>query len=497
MRVLPPAWENLHPAFVAPDPPFSCSPAIGPTSLFAGLVGAGFLAGSHILGRPAAWGLSIKIAAYSSIGFTTLAVPSEVAKHVQARAFLSQHGIQMPERKSFDRLGYFDEDDAAIAGALAGLFLASRVPHPWSIYGWKRWVGTAVYGSFVSQMAFNIYHLQSGKLEQVTSRLRERTKESAKWQPQVKAAWANATRSAKNLSAGSTKSPEKVTDKPVMAMLKDMEQPTPVLSMTTQSTPASEKIGFDKTSWSNMTNDPHLTSSKSDSQDPVPYANTNYLWTPTHGHEIDELKAHISKLRHRRQELADEAEHLWYWLAQKEADYYNMATDSPDSNEKVRKRRYLEALGNVQTKIWVEVSKLDWMIMDSNKQIEQFRSAKAHENGNVTWLPSLSNQAASAEPQESKSLLKSYLQQNKKRAADVQNARQDMAVQMAKPDLKFKDGKFQSPFDGRWASAKEIQFELMKRVEEEYENAKLDEEALEEVVRDAEQKVKEARQRGG
>jgi hypothetical protein len=80
------------------------------------------------------------------------------------------------------------------------------------------------------------------------------------------------------------------------------------------------------------------------------YANTNYTWQPA-SDAITELEAHISQLRHRRQQLAYEAELLWRLLGKKEAEYYNEPEDDEHSDRKLRLRRYVETVGNVHTKI--------------------------------------------------------------------------------------------------------------------------------------------------
>ena len=44
---------------------------------------------------------------------------------------------------------------------------------------------------------------------------------------------------------------------------------------------------------------------------PVPYANTNYLWTPEPGQAVSQLNAHIEYLRRQRQKVATEAEYMF------------------------------------------------------------------------------------------------------------------------------------------------------------------------------------------
>lgn len=89
-------------------------------------------------------------------------------------------------------------------------------------------------------------------------------------------------------------------------------------------------------------------------------------------------------------------------MAKKELEYYNSEITSNEPDERTKQRRYLEVLGNAHTKMWVEVSRIDWMIADSQKRIEQLRSVG--KDGKVKWLPSVSGTAASTELQSSQFL---------------------------------------------------------------------------------------------
>lgn len=119
-RTFPSPYEGLHPAFPAPEPAENSSPHV--TSLsFGGVLGICAFAIDRIAGlstRPARSGAMVS--AYTCVGFLTLAIGHEHDEGERARTFLSHHGIEVPKRRLYDRLGYFDQDDGIVLGSLGG-----------------------------------------------------------------------------------------------------------------------------------------------------------------------------------------------------------------------------------------------------------------------------------------------------------------------------------------------------------------------------------------
>lgn len=72
-------------------------------------------------------------------------------------------------------------------------------------------------------------------------------------------------------------------------------------------------------------------------------------------------------------------------MAKKEAGYYSLAESSAETDERTKARRYLEVMGTLHTRLWLGVSKVDWMIADSKKRIAQLESA--NDGSNITWVP--------------------------------------------------------------------------------------------------------------
>ncbi|KAK4560748.1 hypothetical protein LTR86_005327 [Recurvomyces mirabilis] len=130
------------------------------------------------------------------------------------------------------------------------------------------------------------------------------------------------------------------------------------------------KIGNDKVSWPNESDEPHLTKTSCYEGGLIPYSNTNYTWHGT----LEQLHSHIAKVQARWQRLTQEAEILWKWLAKKEAQMYRIAMQPMgESNERLAARRYVEVLGNMHQKIRNRVSQCDWMIADAQKRVSQLQ----------------------------------------------------------------------------------------------------------------------------
>lgn len=141
-------------------------------------------------GRPA-WNRATKIATYGFAAIAGVDGLLEIAEMRARRAFLYQRGIQIPRRKLYDRLGYYDPDDARIAGAAAGPLIAHQLPRPWAVTGLTRWTGAAVFGMLCSMTLFHCYHYCQNPGEYMERRARnfKATEQMDAWRPQVYAAW--------------------------------------------------------------------------------------------------------------------------------------------------------------------------------------------------------------------------------------------------------------------------------------------------------------------
>ncbi|KAF7186885.1 hypothetical protein HII31_11845 [Pseudocercospora fuligena] len=232
---------------------------------------------------------------------------------------------------------------------------------------------------------------------------------------------------------------------------------------------------------------PHLGQELPGESEPIPIANTNYAWKSDK--PIEDLEQHLSMLRERREKLALEAEMIWSWLSEKELDYYNSPGTSEDSPDKAAKLRYLETLGSVHTKTWLEASSCDWMIADSKKRIEQLRSA-ATNNGKVSWRAGCSDLAAKKSPDHALKILRLNAQGIKQQQEQLEQIKQTMALSMVDPDFDQRDQQVFDPTQNKMVSEKELFMNAKNQVEELLKETNVYQETVEQVIADGEKRQK-------
>lgn len=151
MRLFPPPWEGRHPAFPSEENENALpAPCSHPSISFAantGLLGLVPLTIGTVFRLPRLRAFVFEATAFGAIIFSLCGLSTSRDKEQRViRTFLDGQGVEVPSRKSIDRLGKCDGDDAVIMGAIGGLVLAHRSRTP-SISGWKRHLGAAVFGA--------------------------------------------------------------------------------------------------------------------------------------------------------------------------------------------------------------------------------------------------------------------------------------------------------------------------------------------------------------
>ena len=126
----------------------------------------------------------------------------------------------------------------------------------------------------------------------------------------------------------------------------------------------------------NAKDGPHTLVSEPGTSELKPQPETNYEWNPRKGMEVSELDNHICQLQTYRAKLAREAQVLWQWLADKEGQYYRLkdsdtAVGYDTERAKEHLLAYVKTLSSEHVKLWIALSKIDWVIADSRKRIEQ------------------------------------------------------------------------------------------------------------------------------
>jgi hypothetical protein len=120
---------------------------------------------------------------------------------------------------------------------------------------------------------------------------------------------------------------------------------------------------------------PHIVL-KQGNKAPELQAQTNYDWFSND--KIAELEQQITNLKAKRVEVAREAELLWSWLSEKEAELLekypltkNIEKDEQHKRDPARESLVVasNALGNVHTALWAQAMKYDWIIVSTKRNL--------------------------------------------------------------------------------------------------------------------------------
>ncbi|KAK4540825.1 hypothetical protein LTR36_008902 [Oleoguttula mirabilis] len=492
MRLFPSPFVGLHPAFPEFDHPSIPAPSVHPSvvrSGLAGLVGALPLAVGVIFRLPKARAFAFEVSAYSLLGLVLAGVAEKEKVDGHIRAFLGAQGIEAPGgTKWVDRLGHPDFDDALILGGMTGVFVASQARQPWSVSGWKRLLGAAAFGITTAKFGVSIGVLLAMGEEGRKTNLK-RLQEEMGWHVTINKTIVALQEQKLRMAGISVPSVAGVVASPLVAPMRQDLSAQPTGPQNT----GRDKIGGDHISWPNETNEPHLTRRVEGESAPVRYAASNYTWSVPADHAVPALETHITELRQRRRELAQEAEILWHWLAKKEADFFNLSSNgSADTDLTIAARRYVELLGQVHTQIWLDASKCDWMIADARKRIEQLQSSRSTAEHTVTWVPSLSASAGPVKLEMSMRRLKDFQKGIEERRVALVHAK-TQAEQELKSILIPANKIETNPITGAQTSIKQSLQDMVRRLAEDIETAKFDAEVAGRVVADGEvQTVRES-----
>lgn len=235
-----------------------------------------------------------------------------------------------------------------------------------------------------------------------------------------------------------------------------------------------DKIGTGLLSLPNDINAPHLASHGTEELEGelVPHPVMNYLWKPTTNDPVAELEAHIASISEVRQRNDAEAEFLWQWIAEKEAEFYSRG-NLDDPQEYLGRRRALEVLGGLHTEAWLAARSCDWIIMSSRKRIDQLRSAAASTDGRtVDWRPQRPTSAAL--PRFTMYLLRVSTESAQAHKEALEAALTELTMQLADPDLEVPEGQMPSPLTGKMVTSMQSLSDTKKFLEMAVDNARFD-----------------------
>ncbi|TIA69876.1 hypothetical protein D6C76_07699 [Aureobasidium pullulans] len=407
MRVLPPNWEGIHPAYPSRPSPFNES-ALTKAPFWAG--GAGAVAAAIMLVTKRSPSAGLKTAAWTTLlfGIPTTAL-ERYAGHTIAKPYLESKGCEVPKQKIIDRPFAIDADNYILVGGLLGIGAAASVRKPWGVTGWQRWLGAFSCGSFVGASFNQVYHYSTTPTLMET--IARQQSQRMMWREDVKRFVESRAFTESRLSPDNPKQPGMTSMNDMLknvggsnnAMVRAMHAAAEEAAQAAQEEDVDEK-------------DPQPHFSEMREGERVFFPEPNYKWQPgTDG--VEQIESHIQKLKERRSRLANEASMLFYTLASKQNDLY--LTDKDDF-EREQRRVDAELMGHLHTQTYLEISRLDWCIADSQKTRLQL---KALENGQQ-WLP----QKPEIEPipQHARRLLDDFDHEN-----EVARAEMDMLSEQA------------------------------------------------------------------
>ncbi|KAG9752708.1 hypothetical protein KCU73_g6041, partial [Aureobasidium melanogenum] len=412
MRILPPNWEGIHPAYPSRPAPFNES-ALTKAPFWAG--GAGAIAAGLALLTKRSPSQGLKTAAWTTLLFGIPSVGIErYAGHLIARPYLESKGLEVPKSKIIDRPFSIDADNYILAGGLIGIGCAASVRKPWGITGWQRWLGAFSCGAFAGASFNQAYHFNTSAT--IAETIARQQSQRNMWREDVKRFIENKAIQDAGLTPDAVQQPGMTTMADMLknvggahnAMIKEMHAAAEKAAQVAQEEDPDEQ-------------DPQPHFSEMREGERVFFPEPNYKWQP--GSEgVQQIESHIQKLKERRSRLAEEASMLFYELASKQNAFY--LTDKDDW-EREQRRVDAELMGHLHTQTYLEISRLDWCIADSQKTRLQL---KALANGQQ-WLPQKPDNQS--KPQHARRLLDDFDHEN-----EVARAEMDMLSQQAADALR-------------------------------------------------------------
>lgn len=112
---------------------------------------------------------------------------SRVKSDIVTHAFITEKGIDVPTYRLFDRFGTFDSDDATTLGMLGSVLMAARLRKPWSVSGWRRWVGAASFGSATARVTYHMWFVggSNEKLDELAALEKVRQEQMKRYESEV------------------------------------------------------------------------------------------------------------------------------------------------------------------------------------------------------------------------------------------------------------------------------------------------------------------------
>ncbi|KAG8631345.1 hypothetical protein KVT40_000485 [Elsinoe batatas] len=398
MRFLPDPNLGHHPALPAVPPPLISSPvAVAP--IFGGLLGTLALLGTAVTRR--APSLAIQTAATSTSIFGFAALAHRLEKSRAHREFLKSKGVEPPSPKLLERWTELDQENVLFAAGLLGVMFRVGRARPGGLL--SRWcrvepkqigMGTEVLGSFTFGTFAGMVGMWASPLPGTPKALLEMWRDrqiAGQYRHEIEGfeqeygwsfglGWLTRDAETPEQSSGPSESLQRLGN--TFASLGG-------LGGGISSTDGPHGIG----------GAPSVFSSDVDGTDPRPHHSEvidgKRIFLPSRNHEyeaksVKDLEDHLSELQTARASLLPEAELIWHKMAVMEGKDLPLSQNPATADEvleDMRVRVTLRILNNTHCYLWSQISDIDWMIMDTNKQILQWKAKQA----NQTWEPGMSD----------------------------------------------------------------------------------------------------------
>jgi len=367
MRLLPPPWEGLHPAFPKPPEPHSSSAILStlPSASTGGLL-FGVIARIFSTTGGATTLAATGTLAMLSIGYGGLkdALRTWTAKE-DVYPVLRDEKIEVPPRQFFESTKNWSYNDSQVIGAAVGLatFAVMKRPLPGSGRRILRALGAACFGSTVGGTVFvntmlgpkivaddpmviqqsfakQIYESKTGKpgprwLYPLAIQKEEIEKEQAR---SIAAVMSSQFGLEHDLDDGTYA--ENVQPQPIGS------SPHPIV----------------------------LLDGKAEYQ-----VTRDYTWRYENSEEgLRLLNKQLNDLTGARKGLVEMAEFLWIEVAKRERRYHKES--DPESADGRQLRKALELLSSMHSGVWGQISDIDWLIADTKKIMLQIQKGG-------DWIP--------------------------------------------------------------------------------------------------------------
>lgn len=338
--------------------------------IIAGIVGITSLPLILILRRPSS--AAVKVAAYGCpvfAGFTP--VPHYFGQRKTDNGHEANRRQRLVKWLS-DPGNYLEPNEAQVLGAAAGLLAASRCRVP----GLRRWhllLGLTSIGAGTGEIGKRAVHWarRSGCMRDEHD-TREQCEDS------MMAFMADLHEVDNRRDSDSVA--QKMLTGPSPTQTQEPSQFSPTAFALTAEDMVKQLSAGGNVVHINTRDGPHFTSNEPGETEMKPLPHTNYEWSMPAERVVAELEDHISQLRSHRAKLSAEAQVLWWWLAEKEAQYYRIrdrdtAVGYEAEQAKKQLHYYVQTLAGEHLALWMAVGKLDWMIADSQKRISQHQQS--------------------------------------------------------------------------------------------------------------------------